>query len=251
MAERLTGKRVLVTGGGRGIGLAIAQAFADEGATCVITGRTTQTLEAAARTSGGRLFPVACDVSDDGSVRSMAIEAIRLTGGIDIVVNNAGIHVAGNFMDLAPSDFTDLFNVNVAGVVRVSQAFLPAMLERGAGRIINIASTAGLFESPGQSPYNTSKHGVVGLTRCLALEVADQGVTCNAICPGFVDTEMLDGFATITGADDIRQHLAARTPMGRILDPGEVASLAVYLASDESAGMTGQTMVISNGMRMH
>ena len=115
-----------------------------------------------------------------------------------------------------------------------------------------MASTAGLFESPGQAPYNASKHGAVGLTRCMALELAATGVTCNAICPGFVDTPMLDGFAGLVGAEseELRRRLAQRTPMGRILDPSEIADLAIYLGSDESSGMTGQTMAISNGMRM-
>ncbi len=142
--------------------------------------------------------------------------------------------------------------MNVVGIVRVSQAFLPAMIESGRGSIVNIASTAGLFESPGQSPYNASKHGAVGLTRCMALELAKTGVTCNAICPGFVDTSMIDGFAAIANAeaDALRATLAARTPMGRMLQPEEIGHLAVYLGSDESSGMTGQTMAISNGMRM-
>jgi 3-hydroxybutyrate dehydrogenase len=173
-------------------------------------------------------------------------------GGADIVVNNAGIHAAGRFVDIEPETYSRLYEVNVVGVVRVSQAFLSGMIERQRGSIVNIASTAGLFESPGQAPYNASKHGTVGLTRCMALELASSGVTCNAICPGFVDTPMLDGFADLVGAEseELRKQLAKRTPMGRILSPDEIANLALYLGSDESSGMTGQTMAISNGMRM-
>tara|TARA_B100000686_G_scaffold154730_1_gene162376 strand:+ start:15310 stop:15861 length:552 start_codon:yes stop_codon:yes gene_type:complete len=173
-------------------------------------------------------------------------------GGVDIVVNNAGIHAAGRFLDIDPATYSRLYEVNVVGIVRVSQAFLDGMIERGRGSIVNIASTAGLFESPGQAPYNASKHGAVGLTRCMGLELASSGVTCNAICPGFVDTPMLDGFAELVGAesDELRAQLAKRTPMGRILSPDEIANLAVYLGSDEASGMTGQTMAISNGMRM-
>ena len=250
---RLEGKRAVITGGGRGIGRSIALAYAAEGATCVITSRKVEDLEATAgEAPSGALVPVACDVGDDDSVTAMAAAAADLLGGVDIVVNNAGIHAAGRFVDMAPETFMDLYNVNVVGVVRVSQAFLPAMISQGRGSIVNIASTAGLFESPGQSPYNASKHGAVGLTRCMALELAATGVTCNAICPGFVDTPMIDGFAKLAGADgdELRKTLAARTPMGRMLQPEEIAHLAVYLGSDESSGMTGQAMAISNGMRM-
>jgi len=253
MAERLKGKRAVITGGGRGIGKAIALAYVKEGAQCVITSRRFEDLEAtAAEAPPGTVIPIACDVSEGDSVSAMAAFVHQELGGADIVVNNAGIHAAGRFVDIEPETYSRLYEVNVVGVVRVSQAFLSGMIERQRGSIINIASTAGLFESPGQAPYNASKHGTVGLTRCMALELASSGVTCNAICPGFVDTPMLDGFADLVGAEseELRKQLAKRTPMGRILSPDEIANLALYLGSDESSGMTGQTMAISNGMRM-
>ena len=253
MTQRLEGKSAVITGGGRGIGKAIALAYAREGARCVVTSRRFEDLEqTAAEAPDGLVTAVACDVSDDSSVKEMADRVHEMFGGVDIVVNNAGIHAAGRFMDIEPETYSLLYEVNVVGIVRISQAFLPGMLERGRGSVVNIASTAGLFESPGQAPYNASKHGAVGLTRCMALELAATGVTCNAICPGSVDTPMLDGFADLVGAEseELRAQLAQRTPMGRILDPSEIADLAVYLGSDESSGMTGQTMAISNGMRM-
>ena len=253
MTQRLEGKRAVITGGGRGIGRAIALAYAREGALCVITSRKLEDLEATAEQAPpGALRPVVCDVSDDASVSAMADFVHEQFGGADIVVNNAGIHAAGRFLDIDPATYSRLFEVNVVGIVRVSHAFLEGMIERGRGSIVNIASTAGLFESPGQAPYNASKHGAVGLTRCMGLELAASGVTCNAICPGFVDTPLLEGFAELVGAesDELRAQLAQRTPMGRILSPDEVANLAIYLGSDESSGMTGQTMAISNGMRM-
>ena len=253
MTQRLEGKRAVITGGGRGIGRAIALAYAREGALCVITSRKLEDLEATAEQAPpGALRPVVCDVSNDASVSAMADFVHEQFGGADIVVNNAGIHAAGRFLDIDPATYSRLFEVNVVGIVRVSRAFLDGMIERGRGSIVNIASTAGLFESPGQAPYNASKHGAVGLTRCMGLELAASGVTCNAICPGFVDTPMLEGFAELVGAesDELRAQLAQRTPMGRILSPDEVANLAIYLGSDESSGMTGQTMAISNGMRM-
>ncbi|MDP7066218.1 MAG: SDR family NAD(P)-dependent oxidoreductase [Acidimicrobiales bacterium] len=253
MTQRLEGKRAVITGGGRGIGKAIALAYALEGAQCVITSRNLDDLEVTSQEAPtGTVRPVVCDVSDDTSVSEMAQFVHEQLGGVDIVVNNAGIHAAGRFLDIDPATYSRLYEVNVVGIVRVSQAFLGGMIERGSGSIVNIASTAGLFESPGQAPYNASKHGAVGLTRCMGLELASSGVTCNAICPGFVDTPMLDGFADLVGAEseELRAQLAKRTPMGRILSPDEIAHLAVYLGSDEASGMTGQTMAISNGMRM-
>ena len=253
MVQRLEGKRAVITGGGRGIGKAIALAYVREGAKCVITSRKLEDLEATSNEAPqGTIRPFVCDVSDDQSVAQMAEFVDKDLGGADIVVNNAGIHAAGRFLDIDPTTYSRLYEVNVVGIVRVSQAFLGGMIERGRGSIVNIASTAGLFESPGQAPYNASKHGAVGLTRCMGLELASLGVTCNAICPGFVDTPMLDGFADLVGAesDELRSQLAKRTPMGRILSPDEIANLAVYLGSDEASGMTGQTMAISNGMRM-
>tara|TARA_Y100001970_G_scaffold179520_1_gene218461 strand:+ start:13596 stop:14360 length:765 start_codon:yes stop_codon:yes gene_type:complete len=253
MRQRLEGKRAVITGGGRGIGKAIALSYAREGANCVVTSRKLDDLEAtSSEAPDGIIRPFVCDVSSDESVASMAAFVNEELGGVDIVVNNAGIHAAGRFLDIDPATYSRLYEVNVVGIVRVSQAFLDGMIERGRGSIVNIASTAGLFESPGQAPYNASKHGAVGLTRCMGLELASSGVTCNAICPGFVDTPMLDGFAELVGAesDELRAQLAKRTPMGRILSPDEIANLAVYLGSDEASGMTGQTMAISNGMRM-
>jgi meso-butanediol dehydrogenase / (S,S)-butanediol dehydrogenase / diacetyl reductase len=249
-------RTALVTGGGRGIGRAIALRFAADGWHVVVTGRTIEQLEevvADAAGLSGRIVAQACDVGSAESVAAMVDNATSMVGPIDTVVNNAGVHAAGSFLELGPDVFRDLFETNVIGIVHVCQALLPSMIAAGFGRIINIASTAGLFESPGQSPYNTSKHAVVGLTRCMALEMAPTGVTVNAICPGFVDTPMLGSFADAAGVelDTIRQRLAGRTPMGRILAPDEIAHLAAHMASELAGGMTGQTMVVSNGMRMH
>ena len=253
MSQRLEGKTAVITGGGRGIGRAIALAYVQAGATCIVASRQLEDLEATARLAPhGAVEAIVCDVASDTSVAAMAELVLGKFGGVDIVVNNAGGHAAGSFLEIDAATYSRLYEVNVVGIVRVSQAFLGGMIERGRGSIVNIASTAGLFESPGQAPYNASKHGAVGLTRCMALELASTGVTCNAICPGFVDTPMLEGFADLVGAeaDELRKRLAQRTPMGRILDPSEIANLAVYLGGDESSGMTGQTMAISNGMRM-
>lgn len=252
----LENRRIVVTGGGRGIGRDIALRFASEGANVMVTARSTNQLEATvadAAKLAGSVVAQTCDVSSASDVTALAEAAQSELGGVDTVVNNAGVHAAGRFMEHEPETYQQLFDVNVVGVVRISQAFLPAMIEAGFGRIINIASTAGLFESPSQAPYNTTKHALVGLTRCMALELAPTGVTVNAICPGFVDTPMLGSFADDAGVDldTLRDRIASRTPMGRILQPEEIAHLAAYLASDLAGGMTGQTIAISNGMRMH
>ncbi|MFT7602412.1 MAG: NAD(P)-dependent dehydrogenase (short-subunit alcohol dehydrogenase family) [Acidimicrobiales bacterium] len=252
----LTSRKAVVTGGGRGIGRSIALRFAADGCDVVVTGRTTTQLDTVVTEAAelpGRVVAITCDVGSPESVISMVEQATAAVGAIDTVVNNAGVHAAGPFMKIDPDVFRNLFETNVIGIVHVCQALLPSMMDAGFGRIINVASTAGLFESAGQSPYNTSKHAVVGLTRCMALEMAPTGVTVNAICPGFVDTPMLGSFADAAGVelDTIRERLAKRTPMGRILDPDEIAHLALYLASDLAGGMTGQTIAISNGMRMH
>ncbi|MGI9613778.1 MAG: SDR family NAD(P)-dependent oxidoreductase [Acidimicrobiales bacterium] len=193
---RLAGKRALITGGGRGIGFAIARAFIAEGARCAITSRSLDAARTAADSLGSdTAIPVACDVTSDPSVTSMVDEVVQQLGGVDIVVNNAGGAASGPFASHSATAFLETFDLNVAGAVRVIQAFLPDMVERGQGRIVNIASTAGLFASPGQSPYNTSKHALVGLSKCLALELASTGVTSNAICPGFVETDLLSEVA--------------------------------------------------------
>jgi NAD(P)-dependent dehydrogenase (short-subunit alcohol dehydrogenase family) len=177
-------------------------------------------------------------------------------GRLDTLVNNAGIYQSKTFLDYAPEDFQKLLDVNLFGVIHLMQTVLPRMQAQGYGRIVNIASTAGKWGSRNQSAYNVSKHAVVGLTRCVALEAAATGVTVNAICPGFVQTDMVEtlkrGYAAIGGAngDQVVQAALARIPIGRVLDPSEIAALAIYLGSKESAGMTGQSILVDGGMLM-
>ncbi|MFZ9526041.1 MAG: SDR family NAD(P)-dependent oxidoreductase, partial [Burkholderiaceae bacterium] len=171
-----------------------------------------------------------------------------------VLVNNAGIHRSGAFLDHSPDDFQALLDVNLFGVVHLMQAVLPGMKDRAKGSIINMASTAGKWGSRNQSAYNVSKHALVGLTRCVALEVAASGVRVNAICPGFVQTDMVEdlkrGYAQVAGVDieGIIQATLSRIPIGRILDPEEIAHMAVLLASDESKAITGQSILVDGGM---
>jgi len=258
MAGRLKGKRALITGASRGIGRAIAEAFADEGATLALSATTLEGLvkvQASVAKRGPEPVLLAGDVSNPEQAVGMVTEAASALGGLDIVVNNAGIYRAARFIDYTPETFDQVMKVNAYGVFHVMQAALRHMKTAGYGKVVNIASTAGKHESPNQAAYNASKHAVVGLTRCAALEHARDGITVNAICPGFVQTDMMEEFrahAEINGItfEQVMAGAVAKVPMGRMLQPGEIANLAIYLASPESDGMTGQAIAISGGMRM-
>ncbi|MFO7854544.1 MAG: 3-oxoacyl-ACP reductase family protein [Paracoccaceae bacterium] len=258
MSGRLEGKRVLVTGASRGIGRAIAERFAEEGARLCLAATTLERLEetrAAIEARGGEAVTVAGDVSLREDVERMIGACEDGLGGLDVLVNNAGVYKAARFVDYAPEDFDRVMKVNAYGVFHAMQAALRRMTAEGGGKIVNVASTAGRHESMNQAAYNASKHAVVGLTRCAALEHAADGITVNAICPGFVETDMLDDFSTHAeimgiGVDQLMEGLRGRVPMRRFLAPREIADLAVYLAAPESDGMTGQCIVISGGMRM-
>ena len=257
-AGRLAGRSAVITGAGRGIGSAIARAYAAEGANVVLAARTSDEIGAIAAQinggDGGSAVAVVCDVTDGKQVKALVAEARETVGTIDVLVNNAGTTKVGRFLDASVEDFAEVMDVNFLGVVRMTQAVAPLMVEAGRGKIINMASTAGKYGSVLQSPYNASKHAVVGLTRCLALELARSGVTANAICPGFVDTPLIENavgpFAAAAGVEEsaVLPMLLDRVPLGRLLEPEEVAHLAVYLGSAESDAMTGQALTISGGL---
>lgn len=253
--NRLAGSRAVITGSGRGIGRAIAEAMAAEGAHVVITDlNAPATDEVAAHivASGGVAHAIACDVRDDEAVSKLAARAAELLGGyVNVLVNNAGVYRPRRFLDYEMADWDWTFQVNVFGVVRVTRAFLPAMLENRQGRIINMASIAGKWGSLWQSAYNASKHAIVGITRCLAVETGSAGVRVNAICPGFVKTDMVSAEELAAAyqmpEEEIWKTIDSRAPIGRTVRPDEIAELAVYLASPLADGMTGQALTLAGG----
>ena len=256
----LSGVRALITGAGRGIGAAVAEAFAARGAAVAVVARTESEVEAVASAvnSGaggvGRAVWHRLDVSDQASVDEVQHWAPDALGGsVNVLVNNAGVYTPNKFLDYSIGEWRDMFEVNVVGAVRMCRAFLPSMVKEGSGRIINMASTAGKWGSMNQSAYNTSKHALVGLTKCLALETAASGVRVNAVCPGFVDTPLLIGsesFQKILTTDElgVRAMIQQRTPIGRTITVGEVAALTVYLASPGADGMTGIAVTLAGGL---
>lgn len=260
MKGKLEGRNALVTGGAQGMGKAIASRFAEEGASlfiCDINEDVLKKTAAKIKQFGKKVVTGIADVSDRKSVQEMARQAFKEYGDIDILVNNAGTRTKPSlFIDYSPEEFDRVIKVNLYSVFHVTQAFLPAMMDRQKGKVINIASTFGKWGTRNLSGYNTSKHAVVGLTRSIALEVAPYGINVNAICPGAVDTEMLASSyrdqSTLLGVteEDVRKKYLSHVPLGRLIQPEEIANLAVYLASDDSDGMTAQSISLCGGYIM-
>ena len=236
-----SGRRVLVTGGGSGIGLAIARAFRDMGDDVLVSGRDGARLEA----SG---FPaLQFDVCDEAALT----EAIASAPPFDIVVASAGGAATAPLLQTSPADWEQMLALNLTGTWLTARATVPPMVARGHGRFIAIASTAAVKGYAYAGAYAAAKHGVIGMIRSLALEIAKTGVTANAICPGYTDTPMLraamDRVAAKTGRNDVAASFAKANPMGRLIAPDEVAAAALWLASDAAAGVNGQAIVIDGG----
>ena len=244
----LTGKTALITGGGRGIGRAIALTFAQHGARVAVAARTREQVEGVAREIGGNAVALVCDVSSSESVAEMFVDLKP-----DILVNNAGIAESATLPNTTDELWHRHLAINLTGTFYCTRAALPVMLERKWGRIINIASIAAKAGAPYISAYAASKHGVLGLTRSVALEVAASGVTVNAICPGYVDTEMVSrGVQQITAktgrsAEEALDALKKMSPQNRLVTAEEVAALALLLASEEGRGINGQGINIDGG----
>jgi NAD(P)-dependent dehydrogenase (short-subunit alcohol dehydrogenase family) len=255
---KLKNRLAFITGGGRGIGRAIAIAFAREGAAVAVAARTLKQVRSVSQEITGEFavdcLPLRLDVRQKEWVGE-AFDAFRLHfgRGPDIVVNNAGVAKSELFMKTDEQFWELHLNTNLGGTYRCTHAALPEMMGRGWGRIINIASIAGKTGAPYISAYAASKHGVLGLTRSLALEVASQGITVNAICPGYVDTDMtsqgIENIVAKTGksARQALKMLERMSPQNRLITSEEVAALAVLLASDEGRGINGQAINVDGG----
>jgi 3-hydroxybutyrate dehydrogenase len=255
---KLENKIALITGGGRGIGRAIALSFASEGAQVVVAARTVSQVESVSHEITNqfhsRTLAVACDVSNVKSVGAMFAEATAFFGrGPDILVNNAGIAESAPISKTSDELWDRHLAINLSGSFYCTRAALPQMAERGWGRIINIASIAGKTGAPYIAAYSASKHGLLGLTRSTALEMAAKGITSNAICPGYVDTEMTTrGVENITkktgrSAEEAMEAIRKMSPQNRLVTSEEVAALALFLASEEGGAINGQAINVDGG----
>jgi NAD(P)-dependent dehydrogenase (short-subunit alcohol dehydrogenase family) len=255
----LNGKIALVTGGGRGIGEACAVALAEAGADVAVCSRSSGEIDAVAeriRATGRRSLAVVCDVTEADQVRRMAEDVNSQFGVVEILVNNAGLGRSHRFVDHPDELWDQMLAVNLTSVYRVTKAFVPKMIGMRRGRVINIASVMSKIGGKYVAAYAAAKHGVLGLTRALAVELAGHNITVNAVCPGYVNTPMTDSnvanIVARTGMPEAeaRKALEKLSPQNRLIEPEEVAAVVVMLAGDAAQGINGQAINIDGGAVM-
>lgn len=241
----LDGRTALVTGASGGIGGAIARALHQQGATVTLAGRNAQALEALAAELGDRAFTARADLSGPDAPNALVETAQGHMERIDILVNNAGLARDGLLVRARDEDWDEVLNVNLGAAFRLSRAVLRGMMKARWGRIISVTSIVGATGNPGQTNYAASKAGLVGMSKALAAEVASRGITVNCIAPGFITTAMTDALG-----EEQQQKLISAIPSGRLGTPADVAGCAVFLAGEEAAYITGQTLHVNGGMAM-
>jgi 2-hydroxycyclohexanecarboxyl-CoA dehydrogenase len=245
---KLENKIAVVTGAGQGIGRAIAEKLAAEGATVVASDVNEATAKETAEAIGGGAVGIRADVTSRESVNAMVEQVRAQFGRIDVLVNNAGWDKAGPFVDSDPADWERVIQINLYGVLNTSKAVLPVMAAQGSGTVVNLASDAGRVGSSGEAVYSAAKGGVIAFTKATAREMARHQVNANCICPGPTDTAL---FASMGGDNPkLRESLTRAIPFKRLADPVDLANAVAFFASDEAAYITGQTVSVSGGLTM-
>ena len=241
----LTGKTALVTGASGGLGGAIARALHRQGANVALSGTRREALEALAGELGQRAHVLPCDLADAAAVEALVPAAEAAMGSLDILVNNAGVTRDNLFMRMKDAEWDTVIAVDLTAAFRLSRACLKGMMRRRFGRIVGITSIVGVTGNPGQGNYAAAKAGMIGMSKALAAEVASRGITVNCIAPGFIASPMTDALN-----DKQREAILASVPIGRLGAGADIGAAAVYLASDEAAYVTGQTLHVNGGMAM-